>query len=273
MLNIEFQITLTIVSAEFSMNAIAVIPARYASTRLPGKLILSEVKELTGKYIIEHVYERTLKASLIKKVIVATDDERIHGIVKEFGGISVMTPDNILSGTDRIAWVVKNVDMVKEFSPDIIVNVQGDEPDISGKVIDSVVSALSDDDQAVMSTAACPIESLAEFADPNAVKVVLDNMNNALYFSRSSIPFTRDPDANQITGALKHIGLYAFRKEFLLKFAQLPGSVLENVEALEQLRVISNGYKIKVIMTDRSFLGIDTKQDLDLFLKQYRSDK
>ena len=255
------------------MNAIAVIPARYASTRLPGKLILPEVKELTGKYIIEHVYERTLGANLIKKVIVATDDERIHVIVQQFGGISVMTPDDISSGTDRIAWVVKNVDMVKDCNPDIIVNVQGDEPDISGNVIDSVVSALYDDDQAVMSTVACPIESLDEFADPNAVKVVLDNASNALYFCRSPIPFTRDPDVSQIAGALKHIGLYAFKKDFLLKFSELPDSALEKVEALEQLRVISNGYKIKVVMTDRSFLGIDTKQDLDLFLEQYRSDK
>ncbi len=255
------------------MNAIAVIPARYASTRLPGKLVLSEVKELTGKYIIEHVYERTLKASLIKKVVVATDDQRIHNIVQQFGGVSVMTPDDISSGTDRIAWVVKNVDMVKEFNPDIIVNVQGDEPDISGKAIDDVVSALANDDQSVMSTAACPIESLDEFRDPNAVKVVLDNMNNAIYFSRSSIPFTRDPGADSISGALKHIGLYAFRKDFLLKFSQLPDSKLEKMEALEQLRVISNGYKVKVIMTDHSFLGIDTKQDLDLFLKPYRSEK
>lgn len=256
------------------MNAIAIIPARLASTRLPEKLILPEAKEITGKYIIEHVYNRTCEAKSIKKVIVAADDRRIYSIVKQFGGIVEMTPCDIQSGADRVAWVVKNIDSVKDLNPDIIVNVQGDEPDVSGDVIDDVVSILSDDDHAVMSTAACPIESLDEFQDPHAVKVVLDNSGDALYFSRSAIPYNKNIDGCNETiktfNALKHIGLYAYKKEFLLRFSSLPPSKLERIEGLEQLRAISNGYKIKVAITHRNFIGIDTREDFERFLNRYR---
>lgn len=256
------------------MNAIAIIPARFASTRLPEKLVLPEAKELTGKYIIEHVYCKTCEAESLKKVIVATDDKRIYSIVKQFGGIAEMTPDNIQSGTDRVVWVIKNIDTVKDLNPDIIVNVQGDEPDISGQVIDNVVSVLSDDERAAMSTLASPIESFNELLDPNAVKVVLDNNGNALYFSRSAIPYNKNTrnckkDIKPFN-ALKHIGLYAYRKDFLLKFSNLPDSKLEEIEGLEQLRAISNGYKIKVAITHHNFIGIDTKEDFERFLDRFR---
>ncbi|MGR3318608.1 MAG: 3-deoxy-manno-octulosonate cytidylyltransferase [Candidatus Anammoxibacter sp.] len=252
------------------MNAIAIIPARYASTRLPGKLVLPEAKEITGKYIVEHVYHKACEAKLIKRTIVATDDERIYNKVKQFGGNVEMTPDDLQSGTDRVAWVIKNIESVKELNPDIVVNVQGDEPDVSGKVIDDVVSILSNDDQAVMSTVASPIESLEEFHDPHAVKVVLDNNGNALYFSRSAIPYCKNTSngGKEVKPfiALKHIGLYAFKKDFLLKFSNLANSTLEEMEDLEQLRVISNGYRIKVAITDHNFIGIDTKEDFKKFL-------
>lgn len=257
------------------MKAIAVIPARYASTRLPGKLILPEAKKITGKYIIEHVYHNTCKAKSIAKVIVATDDSSIFDVVKDFGGEVEMTPANIKSGTDRVEWVVKNVESVKSLNPDIVVNVQGDEPDISGEVIDNVVNILSDDKQASMSTVATPIESLNEFLDPNAVKVVLDNDGNALYFSRAPIPYNKNKGSCKRglrhLNAFKHIGLYAFKKDFLLKFFTLPSSKLEEIEGLEQLRVISNGYKIKVSITPYNFIGIDTKDDFEKFLQQFNS--
>ncbi len=256
------------------MTAIAIIPARYAATRLPGKLILPEAKEITGKYIIEHVYCNTCRAKTLDKVVIATDDGRIYNLVKEFGGKVEMTPSGLESGTDRIAWVLKNVSWLKELNPDIVVNVQGDEPDISGDIIDEVVMALSRDQEAVMSTIAHTIESREEFEDPNAVKVVLDNENNALYFSRASIPFDRDGVLKDgyadNCNLLKHIGLYAYKKNFLLKYSDLPESALEKLEGLEQLRALSNGYRIKVAITDYKSVGIDTREDLDRFLLPYR---
>ena len=258
---------------EIIMNAIAIIPARYAATRLPGKLILQKVKEVTGKHIIEHVYSKASEAKTIKKVIVATDDKRIFDIVKQSGGNVEMTPDSISSGTDRIAWIVKNIDSVKELNPDIVVNVQGDEPDIKGEVIDEVVSILHNDQQYSMATIATPIELQDEINDPNAVKVVLDNNGNALYFSRSPIPYNRKPKNSSIYKNenifLKHLGLYAYRKDFLLKFSSLPCSGLEEIEGLEQLRALSNGYKIKVAITKHNSIGIDTEEDLERFLDRY----
>lgn len=256
------------------MYVVVVIPARYGSTRLPGKLVLPEAKELTGKYIIEHVYARVSEARLVNKVVVATDDRRIFRIVRDFGGDAEMTPDDIRSGTDRAAWLVENVASVSELKPDVVVNVQGDEPDITGTVIDSVISMLCDDDAAVMSTVAVPISSAGEYNDPHAVKVVIDNNSNALYFSRAPIPFAKDGgdmDSN-VRKALKHIGLYAFRREFLLKFPTLPVSCLEGMEGLEQLRVISNGFKIKVAVVEDDFTGVDTREDFETFLDKYRQE-
>lgn len=257
------------------MDAIVVIPARFGSTRLPGKPILQEAKEITGRYIIEHVYYGASKARLIKKVIVATDDKRIYSIVKQFGGDVEMTPANLSSGTDRIAWVVKNIDAVKDLNPSIVVNVQGDEPDICGDMIDEAISILRGDSTAVMSTLANKIEDAQEIIDPHVVKVVLDNNGDALYFSRSPIPYVKDIE-NYVKEVdkcqfLRHIGLYVYRKDFLLDFPTLPVSRLEEIEGLEQLRVLSNGYKIKVAVIPYNPAGIDTREDFERFLERYRS--
>lgn len=257
------------------MDAIVIIPARFGSTRLPGKLILQEAKEITGKYIIEHVYYWVSKARLIKKALVATDDKRIYSIVKQFGGDVEMTPANLSSGTDRVAWAVKNIDSLKDINPSIVVNVQGDEPDICGDMIDEAISVLRGDSEAVMSTLANKIEETYEITDPHVVKVVRDNNENALYFSRSPIPYVKNIE-NYVkevnTGLfLRHIGLYVYRKDFLLDFPDLPVSRLEEIEGLEQLRVLSNGYKIKVAVTPHKSAGIDTREDFERFLDRYRN--
>lgn len=255
------------------MKAIAIIPARYASSRLPEKLILPLAKKVTGKYILEHVYANSCESRTLDKVIIATDHEVIYNLVKEFGGVVEMTPSWLQSGTDRIAWAVKNISSIKELKPDIVVNVQGDEPEIRGDVIDDVVNLLSEDKEAVMSTLAHTIESHDELNDPNSVKVVLDNKNNALYFSRSPIPYNMD-NIKLVSDLgnnhfLKHIGLYAYKKDFLLKYSDLPASNLEKIENLEQLRALSNGYKIKVSITDYKSVGIDTEADLKKFLDEF----
>ena len=256
------------------MRAIGIIPARYAATRLPGKLILPEAKEATGKYILEHVYSNACQAETLSKVLIATDDERIHSLVERFGGEAKMTPGGLESGTDRIAWVLRNVSSVEALNPDIVVNIQGDEPGIGGNTIDEVVGALSSDGDAVMSTAACEVQSREEFEDPNAVKVVLDNENRAIYFSRAPIPFgSNGGNRRDLTGhytPLRHIGLYAYRSEFLLEYPDMPRSALEKSERLEQLRALSNGYEIRVVITGCRPASIDTREDLDRFLTAYQ---
>lgn len=251
------------------MNAVVVIPARYASTRLPGKLILPEVKTQTGKYIIEHVYHNVKKAKRIYKVIVATDNYLIYDIVKGFGGEVEMTSETHASGTDRIAEVAGRLDA------DVVVNVQGDEPEVNAEMIDQVIDTLAEDGDGVMATLANTITDAAELANPNVVKVVLDKRGYALYFSRSQIPFVRD-GKDSIKGQppvfLKHIGIYAYQRDFLLKYSKLPPSPLENAEKLEQLRALSNGYRIKVSITKYVSRGIDTKEDLASFMERYKRD-
>ncbi|HHT9138323.1 MAG TPA: 3-deoxy-manno-octulosonate cytidylyltransferase [Candidatus Wunengus sp. YC60] len=251
------------------MNAVVVIPARYASTRLPGKLILPEVKTVTGKYIIEHVYQNVKQAKRIHKVIVATDNQLIYDIVKGFGGAVEMTSVTHTSGTDRIAEVTGRLDA------DVIVNVQGDEPEVNANMIDQVIDALAGDKEAVMATLANRIKDSKELANSNVVKVVLDNRGYALYFSRSQIPFVRDDkDPIKVSGLtfLKHLGIYAYRRDFLLKYSKLPPSPLENAEKLEQLRALSNGYKVKVAITNYTSRGIDTREDLTAFMERYKHD-
>ncbi len=251
------------------IKAVVIIPARYASTRLPMKLILPEVKSVTGRYIIEHVYQNVKSAKRINKVIVATDHQRIFDIVKEFGGEAEMTSVSHTSGTDRIAEVARKL------NADIIVNVQGDEPEVNAVMVDQVVDALAEDKEAVIATLANRIKDTEELTNPNVVKVVLDNRGYALYFSRSQIPFVRD-SKNPIneSGAvfLRHLGIYSYRREFLLKYSKLPASALESVEKLEQLRVLSNGFKIKVAITNYTSRGIDTKEDLMAFMERYKHD-
>ncbi len=268
------------------MKAVVIIPARYGSTRLPGKLIHPEAKRLTGKYIIEHVYERVVEtqriASLqVEKVIVATDDKRIFDVVKGFGGNVKMTSCNHKSGTDRIAEVAERLDA------DIVVNVQGDEPEVRPEMIEALISTLSNDEKADMATLANEIKTVDELLDPNVVKVVLDNQGYALYFSRAPIPYSecgmRNVECGKRKGFLipqselriphlRHIGIYAYRRDFLLKYTKLHPSPLEETERLEQLRALSNGYKIKVSITPFECMGIDTEEDLKRFLKKWQDE-
>ncbi|MFQ5861843.1 MAG: 3-deoxy-manno-octulosonate cytidylyltransferase [Candidatus Brocadiales bacterium] len=249
------------------MKAYAVIPARYGSTRLPGKCILPEAKAVTGKYIIEHVYFRVKEAKTIEGVVVATDDQRIYNVVKDFGGCVEMTSPEHNSGTERVAEVANELDA------DIIVNVQGDEPEVRPEMVDTAVSTLSDDPKAMMATLANPILSLSELNDPNAVKVVIDNNGYALYFSRSPIPYSTHSGGETLDQRtfFKHLGIYAYRRDFLINYVSLPPSRLEKIEKLEQLRAISNGYRIRVAVTPRRCHGIDTPEDFREFLDRYRN--
>lgn len=234
-----------------SKKAICVIPARYASTRFPGK----PLADIAGKPMIERVYERAAKAKLIDEVVVATDDERIFSVVEGFGGKVVMTCANHPSGTDRLAEVAQMYE-----DADIILNVQGDEPLIEPKLIDMLTEELLKDDNLSMATAKVLLKE-KEFSDPAAVKVVTDKNCYALYFSRSLLPYPRNQLENLTL--YKHIGIYAYKRDFLLKFAKMEQSYLEQIEGLEQLRALENGYKIKVIETDFLCIGVDTPADLE----------
>jgi len=234
------------------MQVLGVIPARYSSTRFPGKPLAS----IAGKPMIQHVYERAKKASTLNSVLVATDDERILSCVESFGGSSIMTLKDHQTGTDRLAEVAN---FYPEF--DVIVNIQGDEPLIDPETIDMVVNALVSvaNKDIVMASAMTKIsEKTAN--DPNVVKVVTDNKNMALYFSRSKIPFLR---GNENSVWQKHIGLYAYKYDFLLKYAKMESTYLENIEKLEQLRALENGYKIAMVDIENDIsIGVDTPEDL-----------
>ncbi|MCU0821850.1 MAG: 3-deoxy-manno-octulosonate cytidylyltransferase [Spirochaetes bacterium] len=227
------------------MIAIGVIPARYASTRFPGK----PLAVIAGKSLIERVYTQAVKADL-SKVIVATDDMRIANEVKSFGGNFVLTGGHP-SGTDRIAEAVRD----EKF--DIVVNVQGDEPLIAPEIINTVVKSISDNSPADVSTAAAKIKNPLEITDPNVVKVVFTIKGRALYFSRAAIPFCRTGSREYF----KHIGIYGYRKEFLKTFVSLPRSSMEISESLEQLRALENGYHIQVSIVDYDPVSVDTPDD------------
>ena len=239
-------------------NIIGIIPARFGSTRLPGKPLI----KIKGKTMIQRVYEQAKKSKYISKVIVATDDKRIYNEIEKFGGISVLTSKKHKSGTDRIAEAAKN----KRYS--IVVNIQGDEPFIDPVNIDKAIKPLIKDKNLNVSTLAVRISAFDELYDPNNVKVVLDKYNNALYFSRSAIPFDDDDvkkNLNKIPNKknfYKHIGLYVYRKDFLLKLSKMKDSYLEQSEKLEQLRILENGEKIKVVLTKKDSFSIDSKEDL-----------
>ena len=232
------------------MNSVVIIPARYSSKRFPGKIIA----DLNGKPVIEHVYQRSIQAELVDRVIIATDDRRIYKKVEDFGGQPVMTSSEHRSGTDRLA------EAASELAADFIVNVQGDEPLIRPEMIDQAIKILKDSKDAEMATLASPIsEIVARKSD--RVKVVLDKNNLALYFSRSKIPYYREEDILD-QNFLQHIGLYVYRKDFLLKYTKLEPTPLEKAESLEQLRALENGYKIKVGITEHHGPGIDRPEDL-----------
>jgi 3-deoxy-manno-octulosonate cytidylyltransferase (CMP-KDO synthetase) len=245
------------------MKTAIIIPARYRSSRLPGKPLLKE----TGKYLVQHVYERACLARRVQEVIVATDDPRIAAAVEHFGGRAVMTRRDHPTGTDRIAEVARELD------DDVIVNLQGDEPLIDPATLDFLPQLLLRDSGAPMATLAVPISSMEQWHNPNCVKVVCDDHGRALYFSRSPIPFVRggQPDfAAQPPRFLQHLGLYAFRRDFLLRLSQMPPSPLEELEKLEQLRVMAAGHPIAVGVVHRASIGVDTLEDYRRFVEVVR---
>ena len=244
------------------MRVAIVIPARFASSRLPGKPLL----RATGKYLIQHVYERACGAKCAADVIVATDDERIRDAVEEFGGRVAMTRADHPSGTDRVAEVAAGLDA------DVIVNLQGDEPLLEAKSLDLLAGLLDRDPGSDMATLAVPISDKASYLSPNVVKVVCDERGRALYFSRSPIPMVRDgePDFTlRPARFLQHLGLYAYRREFLLKLAAMPPHPLEEIEKLEQLRVLGTGATIQVGLAASAHRGVDTPADYDAFVRHY----
>ena len=238
------------------MKVAVVIPARYASTRLPGKPLL----RIGRKCLVQMVYEQAQRARCADVVIVATDDERIRAAVESFGGVARMTRSDHATGTDRVAEVVRR-DLP---DVDVVVNVQGDEADIRPDQVDAVAALLEEDADASMTTLACVMTGREAFEDPNQVKVVCDAKGRALYFSRAPIPFVRDASARDWT-FLGHLGIYGYRREFLLKFTELPQTALEKKERLEQLRALEHGYVIRVGLTERAVFGIDTPEDLERF--------
>jgi len=262
------------------MPSIVIIPSRYASTRFPGKPLCL----LSGKPMIQHVYERAMKANHIQEVFVATDSKLIYNATEKFGGKAIMTSDAHQSGTDRLAEAVEKLQAMgyELQATDIIVNIQGDEPMIHPHMIDDAID-LMEDERASVGTLSKRIEDIGEITNPNVVKVVFDLEGFALYFSRSPIPYHRDSNKSLVTSNecnhnnkenhsssklrthryFKHIGIYAYRKEVLLKISKMPSAKLETIERLEQLRALENGLKIKVKETPFDTIGVDTPADIE----------
>jgi 3-deoxy-manno-octulosonate cytidylyltransferase (CMP-KDO synthetase) len=244
--------TVTTVDSPYPLQVVAVIPARFASTRFPGK----PLADIDGQPMIEHVYRRASAASSVSRVIVATDDLRIATRVAEFGGHVRLTKATHLTGTDRLAEVVETLDC------DIVVNVQGDEPLIDPRSIDQAVAPLVADPSVPMTTLYKRITHGSELDDPNVVKIVVDRGGFALYFSRAAIPYTQNPRGGW-PPLYRHIGLYAYRRSTLLVLANLEPTPLERAESLEQLRALEHGIRIKAVETDYDSLSVDTPQDLE----------
>ena len=236
------------------METIGIIPARFGSTRFEGKLLA----DLCGKPVVQHTWENAKKSKSLGDLIIATDDKRIYNVCKGFGAKAIYTSKAHKSGSDRLTEVVSDIDTKT------VVNIQADEPFIHPSMIDDVVSPVLKDKDTQMATLCHKIRNEHEVLNPNIVKVVFDRKGFALYFSRSVIPYKSRATSNEqrTTNHYKHIGLYAYTKDFLFTFKSLPQSPLEKVEKLEQLRVIENGYKIKVIETRHDTVGIDTPEDL-----------
>jgi 3-deoxy-manno-octulosonate cytidylyltransferase (CMP-KDO synthetase) len=235
---------------------LGVIPARFASTRFPGKVLAS----IAHRTMLQHVYERAAQARYLSSILIATDDERICEVARNFGAKVRMTRSDHPSGTDRVA------EAASAESCDIVVNIQGDEPLIDPAAIDAAILPLVHDAEVRMSTLSKRIEDPGEISDPNVVKVVTDRQGDAIYFSRCPIPYHRDASqAAERSPApyFKHIGLYVYRRDFLLRYPALPVGPLEQAERLEQLRALENGFRIRVVETEYESLGVDTPQDLE----------
>jgi 3-deoxy-manno-octulosonate cytidylyltransferase (CMP-KDO synthetase) len=243
-----------------SVNIVVVIPARYGSTRLPGKPLVS----LAGKPMIQRVYERARMAERADRVIVATDDERIVKAVESFGGEARMTRPDHRTGTERVAEVAAHVE------GDVFVNVQGDEPLLDPVAVDTAVNALLEEPAASIATVATPIKTPADIMDPNIVKTVLDFDGNALYFSRAPIPWVRDTAGKVLARHLKHLGLYVFQRDALLEYPTLPQGDLERIEQLEQLRWMENGWKIRVAEVEHDAVSVDVPGDVERVEKLIR---
>lgn len=236
----------------------AVIPARYASTRLPGKPLLKE----TGKYLVQHVYERACRARRVDRVLVATDDPRILEAARSFGAEAVLTSPDHPTGTDRVA------EAARELPAEVILNVQGDEPEIDPELLDGVAGLLLEEAGGEMATAAVPIRDRAAFESPHVVKVVLDGAGRALYFSRAPIPRGAAPGGDP--APLEHIGVYAYRREALLALSRLPPAPAERAERLEQLRALHHGMTIRVLVTPAEHAGIDTPEEYAAFVRSWK---
>ena len=247
------------------MKIVAIIPARYGSTRFEGK----PLAPILGKPMIQWVYEGVSQSKLIDQVIVATDDQRIVEVVQKFKGKAVMTSADHATGSDRVAEVARKA------KAEIVINVQGDEPLLTGRVIDKAIQPLVEDSSIPLSTLMTRIEDVKDWINPNIVKVVVDQKGFALYFSRSPIPFPRDLNIDRLLATssrginplphrvFKHIGVYAYRREFLLRYSKMKHTPLEKLEKLEQLRALENGFRIKVTPVDYEPLSVDTPADLD----------
>ena len=246
------------------MNTVVVIPARYGSSRFEGKVLAKK----SGKFLVQHTYERALLAKGISQVLIAADDDRVMQACQSFGAVCVMTSVNHQSGTDRIAEAVKND------TGDIVVNLQADEPEIDPTNIEKVASLLTDNPDADMATLIAPFETAEQIANPNIVKCVIDERGRALYFSRSPIPYNRQAGGvGEVLGYWRHLGLYAYRRSFLMKFTQLSPSFLETTEKLEQLRALENGFTILTAKVKHVWDGVDTPQQYEAFVKRYHSKK
>ena len=236
------------------VQVIAIIPARYKSNRFPGKPLAL----INGKPMIQHVVERAENVDILSRVVVATDDDRIAACVTSYGGEYVMTRSDHVSGTDRLAEAAEALGVSEH---DIVVNIQGDQPLFPPEIIRQITLPLLEDPALPMSTLIYKIIRKEEITDPNHVKTVFDRDNYALYFSRSAIPFQRNPDEDSPT-YYKHLGFYAYRKGFLLTFVALPEGEWERFEKLEQLRALEFGYKIKVVLTEHDSVEVDTQEEL-----------
>ncbi len=230
---------------------LGVIPARFQSTRFPGKVLA----HIAAKTMLQHVYQRASLSTYLTNVIIGTDDQRVYDVARSFGARVRMTRSDHLSGTDRVAEVASAEDA------EIVVNIQGDEPLIDPAAIDAAILPLAHDPELVMGTLKKRIEDPREVTDPNVVKVVTDHAGDAIYFSRCPIPFTREKAGS--TPYFKHIGLYVYRRDFLLAYSALPVGPLEAAERLEQLRALENGFRIRVVETEYESLGVDTPEDLE----------
>ncbi|UCD51531.1 MAG: 3-deoxy-manno-octulosonate cytidylyltransferase [Phycisphaerales bacterium] len=246
------------------MKIVVCIPARYDSTRFPGKVLARE----TGKYLVQHTYERACKARLPESVLIAADDERIVTAAETFGAPCVLTRVDHQSGTDRIAEAVGDV------QADIVINVQGDEPNIDPTHIDQLAELLVNHPDVPMATLATPLRNPEQVADPNIVKAIVNARGRAIYFSRCPIPYDREKAGiGPAEQYLRHIGIYAYRKDFLLTLTRLPQTPLEKLEKLEQLRAVENGHAILVgVVTDMSE-GIDTPEQYAAFVERYRKQQ